>query len=126
MGNENGAGRQGGGGFLAGFVVGTLVGGALAMMLAPQTGEETRDVVFGKAREAANFAKDATGDFRERVSGVATDLQSNAADLYEKGRSAVENARTQMGAASEEAKAAADSTRGNLSSQPADASTGSV
>lgn len=126
MGNENGDGRQSGGGFFAGFVVGALVGGALAMMLSPQTGEETRDIVFGKAREAANFAKDASGDLRERVGSVASDVQSNAAGLYEKGRTVVESARAKVSDASQEGKAAADSTRDNLTSQATDASKNSA
>jgi len=92
------------------------------MMLAPQTGEETRDIVFGKAREAANFAKDATGDLRERVGNAASDWQSNAAGLYQKGRSVVDSARSQVGAASEEARAAADATRDELSAQAAEGS----
>lgn len=108
---------QGGGGFVAGFVVGALVGAALAMMLAPQAGEETRDLVWGKAREATNLAMDATGDLREKVSSVASDLQTGAAGLYERGRSVVENARSNADAAVDEGRSAAQSTRENLSAQ---------
>lgn len=123
MSNGNEPQGQGGGGFVAGFVVGALVGAALAVMLAPQAGEETRDLVWGKAREASNLAKDATGDLRERVSTVASDLQATASELYERGRTVVETARSNMGAAVDEGRSAADTTRENLSSQSA--STGS-
>ncbi|MBV8726417.1 MAG: YtxH domain-containing protein [Candidatus Eremiobacteraeota bacterium] len=119
MSSEDGADRQGGGGFVAGFVVGALVGGALAMLLAPQTGEETRDLVWGKAREAGNFAMDATGDLRDRVSSVAENVQSGAADLYERGRTVVEKARTNVGTAVSEGQDAADAARTDLSSQSA-------
>ena len=50
-----------GGGFFAGFLLGSIVGGAAAVLLAQ---EETRDLLVGKAREASNMAKDATEDLR--------------------------------------------------------------
>ena len=72
-----------GGGFFAGFLLGAIVGGAVAVLLAQ---EEARDIVIGKAREASNFAKDASSDW-----------QGTAAELYERGRAVVENARTNWG-----------------------------
>ncbi|MFN2527759.1 MAG: YtxH domain-containing protein [Candidatus Baltobacteraceae bacterium] len=116
MSNGNEPQDQGGGGFVAGFVVGALVGAALAVMLAPQAGEETRDLIWGKAREASNMAMDATGDIRERAATVASDLQASAADLYERGRTVVDGARANMGAAVDEGREAADDTRQDLSS----------
>lgn len=117
MSNGNEPQGQGGGGFVAGFVVGALVGAALAVMLAPQAGEETRDLVWGKAREASNLAMDATGDLREKVTSVAGDLQAGAADLYERGRTVVDEARANMGAAVDEGRNVADATRQDLSSK---------
>ncbi|MBV8246709.1 MAG: YtxH domain-containing protein [Candidatus Eremiobacteraeota bacterium] len=119
MDNGDNADRRGGGGFVAGFVVGAIVGAAFAMMLAPQTGEETRDIVWGKAREAGNLAADATGDLRERVNTVASDLQSTATSFYERGRAVVDSARSTVGAAADEARTAADRTRENLSNSEA-------
>ena len=85
MGNGNG-----GSAFLPGFVIGAIVGGAAALLL---TQEETRDLLVGKAREAGNAAMDATGDLRGKVNDVTTQWQTNASDLYERGRKVVENAR---------------------------------
>jgi gas vesicle protein len=79
MNSDNG----GGGGFFAGFVLGAIAGVAVALLL---TQEETRDLLVGKAREAGNLAMDASGDLRE-----------SAADLYERGRTIVENARATIG-----------------------------
>ena len=121
MSNGNDPQGHGGGGFVAGFVVGALVGAALAVMLAPQAGEETRDLLWGKAREAGNLAKDATGDLREKAVTVASDLQANAADLYERGRTVVEEARANMGAAVDEGRSVADETRQDLSKIESDA-----
>ncbi|HTV94081.1 MAG TPA: YtxH domain-containing protein [Verrucomicrobiae bacterium] len=84
MDNENG----GGSGAFAGFVLGVIVGAAVALLL---TQEETRDLLVGKAREAGNLAMDASGDLRE-----------SAADLYERGRTIVENARATIGDANQQ------------------------
>lgn len=82
------------GGFIGGFVVGALVGGAVAAVV---TREETRDMFIGKAREASNFAADATSD------------------LYERGRHVVENARSNFGAAVDEGVSRAEQIREELS-----------
>ena len=100
-----------GGGFFAGFLLGAIVGGAVAVLL---TQEETRDLLVGKAREAGNFAVDATGDLRGRVTDVASQWQDSAADLYERGRQVVENARSNVDAAVSEGTDTADRTRDEL------------
>lgn len=76
---------RGGSGFFGGFLLGAIVGGAVAAFLIQ---EETRDMFVGKAREATNFAMDAS-----------VDLRGSAAELYERGRQVVENARTNFDAA---------------------------
>jgi len=105
---------KGGGGFFAGFIVGGIVGGALAYFL---TQEEARDAFMGKAREAGNFAMDATGDLRGRVTDVASTLQANAADLYTRGKTVVDNARTNVNAAVDEGQTTANQLRDELSRQ---------
>src|SRR5579862_7244596 len=100
-----------GGGFFAGFLIGAVVGGAAAVLLSQ---EETRDLLVGKAREAGNFAKDATEDLRGKVGDATTQWQSSASDLYERGRKVVENARGTIDAAVSEASDHADRLREEL------------
>ncbi len=47
--NENNGGEFGA--FLAGFVIGGLVGAAAALILAPQSGSETRSKISGKSHD---------------------------------------------------------------------------
>jgi len=105
---------RGGAGFFAGFLIGAIVGGAAAVMLSQ---EETRDIFVGKVREAGNFAKDASEDLRGKVGDVTSQWQSNASELYERGRQVVENARTTLDAAVEDGKDVADQTRSALERQ---------
>jgi len=100
-----------GGGFLAGFLVGAIAGGAVAVLL---TQEETRDLLVGKAREAGNLAMDASGDLRGRLDDVTSQWQGSAADLYERGRQIVENARANIGEAVDEGNASARELREEL------------
>jgi gas vesicle protein len=53
---------RGGPSFVAGIVVGAVTGAALATLLAPWSGEETRDVLRAKSREATNLARDTAAD----------------------------------------------------------------
>ena len=49
-------------GFVSGFIIGAFAGAVLAYALMQ---EDARDLIVGKAKEAGNFAKDATGDLRD-------------------------------------------------------------
>jgi gas vesicle protein len=96
--------RNGGGtsGFVAGLVIGVLAGAALAMILAPSTGEETRDLLVAKAREAGERARDTAGD---------------AGDLLARGRTIVADAKTRIDGAIAEGKEAASRQRTTLENE---------
>jgi len=99
------------GGFFGGFVIGALVGSVVAAMMMR---EESRDAMLGKMREASNLAKDASGDFRGKMHEMTAQWQGSAADLYERGRKVMENARANFGAAVDEGVARADEAREEL------------
>ncbi len=44
------------GDFMAGILVGALIGGALGILFAPEPGEETREIVADKARQLKDAA----------------------------------------------------------------------
>ncbi len=85
------------GGFFAGFLAGAAAGGILAYVVAQ---EDARDVLVGKALEARNVAADAGGDLR---------------DLYARGKTVIDTARTTIDAAVREGHTTADRLRGELS-----------
>ncbi len=55
------------GNFLAGFIIGGLVGAAAALLLAPQSGEETRAVIKEKSIELKDKAVMTAEDARVRA-----------------------------------------------------------
>ena len=99
--------RGGGGfaGFIAGLALGGLAGAALAMILAPQAGEDTRDLLVAKAREAGERARDTAGD---------------AGDLLDRGRRIVADAKARLDGAIAEGKDAASRQRTNLENERTD------
>ena len=71
------------GSFLAGFVIGGLVGGAVALVLAPRSGAETRSQITGRGRDIFNsgeedFAStlDSAGSFSYQASGQSSPFDS--------------------------------------------------
>ena len=65
--------RNDAGGYLGWFVLGGLVGAAAALLLAPKTGRETRELLT-------------SGDFARRAQAIATEAQGRAGELLDKSR----------------------------------------
>ncbi len=63
------------GSFLLGLVLGTLVGMILALLLTPQSGEETRELLTEKAATLRHQAQDVVEKGRETVEQVQSRLQ---------------------------------------------------
>ena len=57
------------------FVAGAAIGATLALLFAPQSGEETRGLIVKKTREG-----------RDALSETGEDLIDKGRDLYDKGR----------------------------------------
>lgn len=71
------------------FVLGTLTGAAVALLMAPATGEETRRILSERARDGRERANDAARQGRELVNRGKETL----ATAIERGREAYEQAR---------------------------------
>ena len=74
-----------GAGFLFGLIVGAVMGASVAMLLAPQSGEETREML----REKADVA-------RRRAKEMADTFKDDAEEWVEKGKKYVDDAKHQM------------------------------
>ncbi len=71
------------------FVLGALTGAAVALLLAPASGEETRRMLSEKAREGRDKASDAARQGREFLNRQRDTLSS----AIERGREAYNQAR---------------------------------
>ena len=53
---------------LSSFLLGLGVGVGIGMLLAPKSGQETREYLKNKAGEGADYVKQRSGDFRQTAS----------------------------------------------------------
>ncbi len=76
------------GSFLAGLGIGALVGAAVAMLMAPKSGSETREDIIHAVDEA-----------KLKASGMANDLSESGEELLEKSKELMETTKEKMQAA---------------------------
>ena len=93
MSNNNGTG------LLAGFLLGVLAGTGLALLFAPQTGEETRQKITEQRVELKGRAQEMSSKARDR-----------AEELTARGRSVLNERVTRLGEAVTEGEKAGDKT----------------
>lgn len=74
---------SGGAEFFAGLVIGGLVGAALALLMAPQSGEETRAQIRDKSLEYKDRAEEGVLTAREQAQKQITTLQDQVASLQQ-------------------------------------------
>ena len=79
------------GAFVAGFLVGGLVGAATALLMAPQSGEETRALIQEKSIELKDAASTAAEDAIARAEAAAEEARAYADDLRVKAEEAIAN-----------------------------------
>ena len=78
------------GAFLAGFVIGGLVGAATALILAPQSGEETRGQIAAKSSDFRQAGSERVQQYRESAGSYTQQYRDRAGTLVEDTRSRVQ------------------------------------
>lgn len=72
------------GAFLAGFVIGGLVGAATALILAPQSGEQTRTQIATKSEDLRSISGERITHYRQLSTEKIQDVQDRATQLLHK------------------------------------------
>jgi gas vesicle protein len=105
---------------LGSFLLGAALGAGLALLLAPRSGAETRDVL----RQRVRSAQDAAGSVAEKVAGTFADAREEVAERIESARAAVSNRTRELADAVAAGRAAAreahDEVRHRLAETKAD------
>jgi gas vesicle protein len=96
------------GAFLVGFVVGGLAGAVTALLLAPQSGEETRTVIKEKAIELKDMASDSFDDAYDKAEGYVQTAKTKAVELQHKGQVVLEEQKSKLAGAKKDVKPAGD------------------
>lgn len=83
--------------FVAGFILGGLLGTALALLFAPRTGEETRDQLAESAGDIRDRARERTDEALGKVRTAAEDLTARGRSKFDESaarlREAIERGR---------------------------------
>jgi gas vesicle protein len=74
------------GAFLVGFVVGGLTGAVVALLFAPQSGEETRALIKDKSIELRDKAQVSAEEAYHRAEQLASDARVRADELAKEAR----------------------------------------
>ncbi len=89
--------RNGASGVILSFLLGGLAGAALAILFAPRSGKETRDLLGEKMREGAERGR----EFREKAVSRGREILDDAGDYLEKHKETLEKRRDRLAAAVE-------------------------
>jgi gas vesicle protein len=92
------------GSFLSGFVIGGLIGTAVALLMAPQSGEETRKLIRDRGielrdrttetlEEAASEARARADELTKMAKERANELRGQVSDLRARGEAAIDAAK---------------------------------
>lgn len=121
------------------LLAGIAIGAGLALLFAPQSGEETRQVLRRKARRARRLASHYTEDMKERAYDIrdtagklvgrtrergrelVEDVREKVEDTIDDTRRTIREKRRDLGRAVEEGRAAARDARHDLERRLADA-----
>ena len=95
------------GAFFAGFLVGGLIGAGAALLLAPQSGEETRAQIRDKSLELRDRAEVAVDDLRAKAEAVVADASRRLEDIRVQSKVVLEEGQKHLAEAYEETRKAA-------------------
>jgi len=70
--------------FLAGFIVGGALGAIAGVLLAPQSGEETRDLLNDASKDVAKKTDKTVKVIQDKADTVVTEMQQKSDEIMEK------------------------------------------
>jgi gas vesicle protein len=88
------------------FIVGLGVGVAVGLLLAPKSGEETRQYIRDRAGEGKDYLRTKADESKEYVRRRGTELRESASDLIDRSKEAISRQKEQLAMAVEAGKQA--------------------
>lgn len=83
------------------FMLGGLVGAGIALLLAPQSGEETRNLLAQKTQEGKEYLKHKGQELTSQVTQKGQELKEQAADYVDRGLRSLEEQKERLSRAAE-------------------------
>jgi len=89
--------RNGASGVILSFLLGGLAGAALAILFAPRSGKETREMLGERVRDGVERGR----EFREKAATRGREMLDDAGEYIEKQKETIEKRRDRLAAAVE-------------------------
>ena len=70
--------------FIAGFVVGGVVGALAGILLAPRSGEETREMIKDSSQKAYDKAQCAVKEIQQKAENISNEMTKKGEELISK------------------------------------------
>ncbi len=70
--------------FFAGVAIGTAIGAIAGVLLAPQSGEETREALGSMAKDVAKKTDRTVKDIQDKADSIVSDMQEKGDEIIEK------------------------------------------
>jgi gas vesicle protein len=96
------------------FLLGALLGAGAALLFAPRTGQETRDVLRTKGRQLRSKAEETAGELHERLEGGYVKARAKVEERFDRARQSIGDTREGAREAVAAGKAAVHSARDEL------------
>jgi len=110
------------GAFLAGFVIGGLIGAATAIILAPQSGQETRAQIAAKGEQLIQTSEEQYQHYRDTAAAYSQQYSDRANELVSQTKDQMEAA---TGRVQEQARIVLDRGKSEASDAESDTNTSS-
>ena len=88
------------------FLAGAGIGAVVALLLAPKSGRETRELITRKATDSRDFVTNKVTEGRQIVEEKSRKMSDDFTTFLDKSKEAVQRQKEQLGAAFEARKAA--------------------
>ncbi|HEV8307528.1 MAG TPA: YtxH domain-containing protein [Methylomirabilota bacterium] len=88
------------------LTVGAIIGAGVALLLAPKTGEETRELLRERGTDLARLAQERGSEFARRAQETMGEAQVKAQEYLGRGKEVVEEKSAQLRAAFEAGRSA--------------------
>jgi len=108
------------GAFLVGFIVGGLTGAVAALLLAPQSGEETREIIKERAIELRDKASEGIGEAYTQAEAAANEAVRRAEALLAQAKETASTLQQKGAVVLEEQKAKIAKTLQKSDNSPAE------
>ena len=104
------------GAFLIGFIIGGLTGAAVSLLMAPQSGEETREFLKERAIEISDKAKETAQTTADQVGVRASEVRNKAGDLRQRGQVILEEQRNKISSTVQNLRSSAEQAADDMAS----------